>query len=142
MEGEWPASRHFIPRERACVAHWIGGWGGPQNRVGRGSAEKNLDSAGIRNKTSNPSLYRPSYGRDDSNRGSIADRENSWLFSPQPPDRPRGPPSLLFKCYRCLYPREQSGLGVRLSTHYHLVSRLEVRGVILPLPYTSLPRDH
>jgi hypothetical protein len=59
-----------------------------------------------------------------------------WEFfsSPLRPDRLRGPPNLLCNGYQGLFPLEQSGRGVKLTTHLHLVARSIMRGAIPPLP--------
>jgi len=45
----------------------------------------------------------------------------------------------LFNGYWGLFPRRESGRGVKLTIHLHLVPRLRIRGVILPLPeYTFM----
>jgi len=36
-----------------------------------------------------------------------------------------------------LFPWEQSGRGVKLTTHFHLVPRLRMHGCVSPLPHTS-----
>jgi hypothetical protein len=46
-----------------------------------------------------------------------------FVSSPQGPDRPWGPPSLLHNGYRGLYPRGSSERGIKLTTYLHLLSR-------------------
>jgi len=50
------------------------------------------------------------------------------------PYRILGPPSLLSSGYRGLFSWVQSGRGVKLTTHVHLVPRLRIRGARPPLP--------
>jgi len=61
-----------------------------------------------------------------------------WEFfsSPPRPDRLCGPTSLLFNVYQGLFPWGQSGRGVKLTTHLHLVPRSRIRRTIPPLPNT------
>jgi hypothetical protein len=47
-----------------------------------------------------------------------------------------GPSSLLFNGYQGLLSWGQSGRGMKLTTHLHLVSRSRMRGAIPPLPNT------
>jgi hypothetical protein len=54
--------------------------------------------------------------------------------SPPRPDRLWGPPSLSTNGYHGLLLWGQSGQGMKLTTHLHLVSRLRIRGATLPLP--------
>jgi hypothetical protein len=59
-----------------------------------------------------------------------------WEFfsSPPRPDRLCGPTSLLFNVYQGLFPWGQSGRGVELTTHLHLVPRSRIRRTIPPFP--------
>jgi hypothetical protein len=61
-----------------------------------------------------------------------------WKFfsSPPRPNRLWGPPSLLSNGYQGLLPREQSGRGVKLTNHLHLVPRSRMHGAIPPFPNT------
>jgi hypothetical protein len=54
--------------------------------------------------------------------------------SPLRPERLWGPPSLLSNRYQVLFPWGQSGRGVKLTTHLHLVPRSKMRRAIPPLP--------
>jgi hypothetical protein len=58
-----------------------------------------------------------------------------WEFFSLPPrpERLWGPPSLLSNGYQGLCPWGQSGRGVKLTTHLHLVPRLRMRGAVPPL---------
>jgi len=66
--------------------------------------------------------------------GSIFVRGGNFISSPQRPDRLWGPPSILYSAYRELFPSGQSGRGMGLNTHLHLMPRLRIRGAIPPLP--------
>jgi hypothetical protein len=70
---------------------------------------------------------------DRGSKSSIHGR--SWtFFSLSPcPDRIWGPPSLLFRRYRGVFPWDQNGRGVKLTTYLHLVPSSRMRGAILPL---------
>jgi hypothetical protein len=59
-----------------------------------------------------------------------------WEFfsSPPRPDRLWGSPNLLSNGYQRLSTWRQSGRGVKLTTHLHLVPRSRMRGAIPPLP--------
>jgi hypothetical protein len=56
--------------------------------------------------------------------------------SPRRPDRLCGPPNLLSNVYWELFPRGQSGRGVKQTTHLQLVPRSRKCGSIHPLPHT------
>jgi hypothetical protein len=58
-----------------------------------------------------------------------------FFFSSRPrPERLWGRRSLLYSGYGGLLPRGWSCRGVKLTIHLHLVTRLRMRGAILPLP--------
>jgi hypothetical protein len=61
-----------------------------------------------------------------------------WEFfsSPLHPDKLWGPPSLLSNGYHGFFPCGKSGLGMKLTTHLHLVPRSRMHGAIPPLPNT------
>jgi hypothetical protein len=61
----------------------------------------------------------------------------TYLSSSPLSDRLWGSSSLLTNGYRELSPRGQSGRGVKLIAHLHLVTRLKMRGTITQLPHTS-----
>jgi hypothetical protein len=61
---------------------------------------------------------------------SISGRGRNFFSSSPLPDWFWDPPSLLFSEYRELFPRRQSGRGVKVTTNLHLASRLS---------YTSTP---
>jgi hypothetical protein len=56
-------------------------------------------------------------------------------------DRLWGTPSLLFNGHQGLFPRGESGRGVKLTTHLQLVPRLGIHGSIHPLHHTSSCRS-
>jgi hypothetical protein len=62
------------------------------------------------------------YGLDDRGVGVRVPVE-SRIFSSTRPDRPWGSPNLLSNGYWGLFPRRQSGWGVKLTTHLQLVPR-------------------
>jgi hypothetical protein len=59
---------------------------------------------------------------------------------PRRPVRFWGPLGLVSSEYLGLFPRRQSGRGLKLTTHLQLFPRSRVRGSIHPLHYTSLWR--
>jgi hypothetical protein len=67
-------------------------------------------------------------------RGSIPDTGKTLFSSPQRPDRLWGPPSLLSNGYRRFFPVGQSGRGVNLTAHLHLVPRSKLVGLHLHSP--------
>jgi hypothetical protein len=68
-------------------------------------------------------------------RGSISGRGKRFFSSPQHPDRPWSPPSLLSNGYWWLFPRMWSGRGVNLTTHLHLVPRSRMVNYTSTSPY-------
>jgi hypothetical protein len=58
--------------------------------------------------------------------GFILGRDRDFLLSSRP-DRFWGPPSLLSNKYRGLFPPEETGRGVKVTTHLHLVPRKKSR---------------
>jgi hypothetical protein len=78
----------------------------------------------------------------------IGSRDSDWLRDGRPRGRGSSPNmgkiSLLHVVqtalrpngYRGLFPRRQSGWGVKLTIHLQLVPRSRIRGSIHPLPYT------
>jgi hypothetical protein len=58
--------------------------------------------------------------------------------TPQHPDRFCGPPSLLFNGYLELFPRVQSGQGVKLPIHLPLVPRSRMMELYLHSPYAFM----
>jgi hypothetical protein len=57
-----------------------------------------------------------------------------FFSSPRRSDRFWGPSSLLSSGYRGLFPRGESGRGVKLTNHLQLLPRLRIRGSIHSLP--------
>jgi len=57
-----------------------------------------------------------------------------FFTSPPRQDRLWSPPSLLTNWYQGLFPWRQSGQGVKLTTHFHLVPSSRMRWAIPPLP--------
>jgi hypothetical protein len=53
-----------------------------------------------------------------------------FFYLPPRPDRLLVPPILLPNGYRGLLPRELSGRGVKLATHFHLIPTLRMLGAI------------
>jgi len=66
-----------------------------------------------------------------------AGTEKHYFLSPKRPEWLWGQTSLLSNGGRVLFPRGQSGQGVKLTTHFHLVPRLGMSLAIPPLPNTS-----
>jgi hypothetical protein len=69
-------------------------------------------------------------------RGQIPVRGWEFFSLPPRPEHLWGPPSLPSDGYRGVLPRRQSGCGVKITTHLHLVHRLRMRGAIPPIPHT------
>jgi hypothetical protein len=67
-------------------------------------------------------------------RGSIPGRDRDFFSSLQRPDCFWDLPSLLPKGYHDLFPWGQSGRGMKLTTHLHLVPKSRMRGAILSFP--------
>jgi hypothetical protein len=70
-------------------------------------------------------------------RSLILGRGKKFFFTQWGPDRLRFPSSLPFKWHRRLLRRRQSGWGVKLTTHLHIVLTSRMCGVKAPLCYTS-----
>jgi hypothetical protein len=77
------------------------------------------------------------YGLDDRGVGDRVPGGSRRFSSPRRPDRPWGPPSLLPTGTRGLFPRGESGRGVKLTTHLRLVTRSRKCGSIHPFPHTT-----
>jgi hypothetical protein len=65
---------------------------------------------------------------------------SEYFSSPPCPDCLWGPPSHLFKSCQVLFPWEQSGRDVKLTTHLHIVPRSRLHGTIPPFPNTPSGR--
>jgi hypothetical protein len=76
------------------------------------------------------------YGLDDPGFGVLVPVASRISSSPRRPDRLWGPPSILCGGYRTLFLREQSGRGVKLTTHLQLGPKSGKCGSIYPLPHT------
>jgi hypothetical protein len=76
------------------------------------------------------------YGLDDRGIGVRVPVVSRIFSSPRRPDRLLDPFNLLYDGYRGLFPREVSGRGVKLTTHFQLVPRSRTCGFIHPLPDT------
>jgi hypothetical protein len=68
------------------------------------------------------------------NRGSIFKSPKKFLHSPKRPNSLWGPPSPLFNGYQGRFPQGSSNQRVKLTVHFHLLSRLRMSGAIPPLP--------
>jgi hypothetical protein len=66
--------------------------------------------------------------------GSIPGRGKRFLSSPLCQKRLWGPPSLLSNGYQDLFTWEQSGRGMKLTTHLHLVPRSRMEELYLHSP--------
>jgi hypothetical protein len=77
-----------------------------------------------------------SYGLDDRGVGVRVPVGPRIFSSPRRLDRLWGLPNLLFNGYRWLFSREQSGRGVKLTTHLQLVPRSRKCESIHLLPHT------
>jgi hypothetical protein len=77
-----------------------------------------------------------SYGMDDRGVGVRVPVGSRIFSSPNCPDRLCGPPNLLSNACPGLFPRGESGRGVKLTTHLQLVPRSRKCGSIHPLPHT------
>jgi hypothetical protein len=76
------------------------------------------------------------YGLDDRGIGIRVPVKARIFSSLCRQDKFWGPPNLLPNGYRGLFPLRHSGRGVKLTTHFQLVSRSTKRGSIHPLPHT------
>jgi hypothetical protein len=74
------------------------------------------------------------YGLDDGGVGVRVPVGLRFFSSLRRSDRFWGPPSLLSNGYQGLFPRGESGRGVKLFIHFQLVSRSRKLGSIHPLP--------
>jgi hypothetical protein len=68
------------------------------------------------------------------NRGSIFKTPKKFLYSPKRPNSLWGPPSPFFNGYQGRFPQGSSNQRVKLTVHFHLLSRLRMSGAIPQLP--------
>jgi hypothetical protein len=80
---------------------------------------------------------KPGYGLDDRGVEFRVPVGSRVFLSPRRPDQFWGSHSLLSIGWRRIFPRGQSGWGLKLTTHHQLVSRSRKCGSIHPLPNTS-----
>jgi hypothetical protein len=81
------------------------------------------------------------YGLDDRGFGVRVPVVSRIFSSPYRPDRLWGRPSLLSNGYRELFLREESGKGVKLTTHIQLVPGSRKRGSMHSLDHTLSRRS-